>query len=325
MSKVRGLGADEQWEKLRVVATDTRPRVATGWDALDALLHRNSLGPGTMCLFGGRIHTRKTAVILNLIANLLKADVPVGLVGLDEPPHMYVVKLASVLSGVPASQLEIEWESDETEAARQAYMKVAHRLTMTDGSRPSFSSLTKWLDDAEVDTGVRPRVVFIDYLKRLGGRTRFAGKDAEYIPQLAEDLAEWTNQQELVTIAVHHAGKTDEGANRKYHGDQPMTIEQLRFAVDEPADLVFATFRPELDPVGNMTQAQAQAEGIELDEWQDAADRVNAERDKTYLQLLKNRPGTKLERKGIALRSIGESQRMVPTDQEVNESMELQS
>lgn len=322
---VRGLSVHEQLARAEAVATDPRPRVSTGWPALDRLLHRGSLGPGTMCLFGGRIHTRKTAVVLNLIANLLQADVPTGLVGLDEPPHMYVMKLASVLSRMSAADIEIGWDGDASRAARQQYERVAHRLTITEGSRPSFKDLTAWLDAAEVDTGARPRVVFIDYLARLGGRSKFSGKDVEYIPRLAEELAVWTNEQELVTIAIHHAGKTDEGSNRKYHGDQPMTIEQLRFSVDEPADLVFATFRPELDPVGNMSQAQAAAEGIDLDKWQDAADRVLAERDKTYLQLLKNRPGTHLERKGIALRSIGESQLMVPTDMEVDENMELAS
>jgi hypothetical protein len=318
MARFEGLSPEEQWQAWEQVATDPRPRVATGWVSLDALLHRQSFGPGTLVILGGRMHTRKTAVMMNLIVNMLQARVPVGLVGLDEAPSMYVAKLASVITGRSHTELEEAWNEPSMRAVRDTYFSLTEgQLTITRGSRPSFDQLSGWLEVATVSTA-RPRVVFIDYLSRLA-RGKYAGKNTEHIPQLAEDLAEWTNQNELVTIVLHQVGRTDEGTNRKYHGDQPLTAEQLKYGGEEPADIVLGTFRPALDPIGNMTQDQAQAEGVDLDEWQEKADRVVATRDLTYLQLLKNRPGTQLAPKGIALRSVGLSQLMVPVDEQVGE------
>ena len=258
------------------------------------------------------MHTRKTATMMNLIANMLSEGVPVGLVGLDEAPHMYVAKLASVITGISHSHLEEEWRSPEMKEHRETYMEATRNFSISKGSRPTFDSLNTWMEMCDV-SAARPRVVFIDYLSRLA-RGRYAGKNAEHIPQLAEDLAVWTNENELVTIALHQVGRTDEGNNRKYHGDQPLTAEQLKYGGEEPADLVFGTFRPANNPMGNMTWDQAEAENIDPEAWQEAVDRVEATRDMTYFQLLKNRPGTRLEPRGIGLRSLGESQRMRPLE-----------
>lgn len=280
---------------------------------MDALLHRYSLGPGTLCLLGGRMHTRKTAVMMNLVANLLEAQVPVGLVGLDEAPHMYTAKLASVISGVSHSELEEAWDSPDTKEAQGQYMEATSGLlSVSRGTRPSFADLNSWLEMCEV-TAARPRVVFIDYLSLLA-RAKYTKGEAERILRLTEDLQVWTADNEVVTIALHQVGRTDEGANRRYHGDQPLTAEQLKYGGEEMADLVFGTFRPALNPIGNMSWDQADAEGIDPEAWQEHVDRVEATRDMTYLQLLKNRPGTKLCPQGIALRSVGETQRMYPLE-----------
>lgn len=259
------------------------------------------------------MHTRKTATAVNLIANMLQAGVPVGLVGLDEAPHMYTAKLASVLTGLSHSYLEEEWDSPETKLAHDTFMDATSGLlSISRGTRPDFAGLNDWLELCEV-TAARPRVVFIDYLSLLA-RAKFTKGEAERILRLAEDLQVWTADNELVVIALHQVGRTDEGNNRKYHGDQPLTAEQLKYGGEEMADLVFGTFRPALNPLGNMTWDQAEAEGVEPDKWQEAVDRVEATRDMTYLQLLKNRPGTKLAPRGVALRSVGESQKMRPLE-----------
>jgi hypothetical protein len=250
---------------------------------------------------------------MNLIANMLQDGVPVGLLGLDEAPHMYVAKLASVLTGVSHSVLEEGWEDPEHKAHRETYMAATEGLlSISRGVRPSFVEMTTWLDMCEV-TAARPRVVFIDYLSLLA-RAKYTKGEAERILRLAEDLQVWTNENEVVTVALHQVGRTDEGNNRKYHGDQPLTPEQLKYGGEEMADLVFGTFRPALNPIGNMTWDQAEAESIDPDAWQEHVDRVEATRDMTYVQLLKNRPGTKLCQQGIALRSVGETQKMRPLE-----------
>jgi hypothetical protein len=75
-----------------------------------------------------------------------------------------------------------------------------------------------------------------------------------------------------------------------------------------------------------MTYDQAQQYmGDKFDEetFADAVQRVNKYRDSTFLQLLKNRPGTRTNEKGIELKSQGESMKMIPASETIDEQMGL--
>jgi hypothetical protein len=253
------------------------------------------------------MHTRKTAVALNLAANMLEAGVPVGWAGLDEAPHMYVAKLASVFTQIPHTELDELWDTPDMENVRQLYLSKTKYLAMTKGHRPSLDALSDWLEMCDV-AGFLPKVVFIDYLALLE-RNKFDGKDTSRIPRLAEELQVWTNKHELVTIVLHQVGRQYDSTSR-YHGSSPVTPEQLMYGGEQQADIILATYRPALDPIGNMTWEEAEAEGIDHDEWLKRSDRVIAYRDDTMLQLIKNRPGVHLHPQGLRLRSVGLSQKM---------------
>ena len=288
-----------------------RPRVASGWPKLDSLLRKQSFGPGTLCFLAGRMHTRKTAVMVNLVANMLEAQVPVGLVGLDEAPYMYVSKVASALTGEPHVELDDAWLADRPriDALSPKYLAAATNLSLTIGHRPSLDGLTEWLDLEALRMGKEIRVVFIDYLS-LVERAAYSGKDATRIPQLCEELQVWTNKHALVTIALHQVGRTDDSSLKRYHGSTPITPEQLMYGGEQQADIILGTYRPALDPVGQMSQEEATSQGIALLDWQEKRDRVQALHDVTMLQLIKNRPGVHLDAQGIKLRSLGFSQKM---------------
>lgn len=308
---VSGISVTEQlalWER---EATDTRPRVASGWLALDSLLRKQSFGPGTLALLAGRLHTRKTAVMVNLIAHMLQAGVPTGLVGLDEAPFMYVSKIASALTGEPHVHLDEAWVSNPTlmDKVKVEYLLAATSLSLTLGHRPSLDELTEWLEMESIRLGSPIRVVFIDYLSLLE-RAKFSGKDTTRIPQLCEELQVWTNRHDLVTIVLHQVGRQDDSVFRRYHGSTPITPEQLMYGGEQQADIILATYRPALDPEGNLSQEEAISQGIDVTDWMAKRDRVLAYRDDTMLQLIKNRPGVSLDPSGIRLRSVGFSQRM---------------
>lgn len=303
-----GLTADEQWDVFKAVGTDSRPRVASGFSKLDQLLSRQSFGPGTFVILGGRMHTRKTAVAANLIVNMLKQGVPVGLMALDEATNSYVGKLASVMTQRPHTEIDDLWGTPAMDQVEKVYKQEAAKLSLTRGFRPSFDEMSAWMENWSTRMGERPRVVFIDYLALLE-RDKFHGKDATRIPRLCEELQVWTNENEVVTIALHQVGRQDD-TSKRYHGDKPMTAEQLMYGGEQQADIILATYRPANDPIGQLTQDEALDEGVDAAEWQRHADRVVAHKQDTFLQLLKNRPGTKLDFRGVQLRSVGESQRM---------------
>ena len=92
-----------------------------------------------------------------------------------------------------------------------------------------------------------------------------------------------------------------------------MSLEGLKYGGEEIADIVLATYRPALSPVGNMSwdmARQFKGDKYSKDDWFEATERVARYKDYTFLQLLKNRPGTHVDEKGIPLRSKGESMQM---------------
>lgn len=317
MTKFQGMGADEQLAEWEATATDPRPRAGSGIEPLDDLLNRRSFGAGELVILGGRMHTRKTGVACNIIVNMLAAGVPVGLVGLDESPAMYVAKLASVMTGVAHTTLGENWDAPQFRKVREQYKAAAQNLSVTKGYRPGFDQLSGWLDTALV----RPRVVVIDYLTLLA-RAKFQKGNTERIQNLAEDLQVWTNDHEVTTIVLHQVGRSDDTAKR-YHGDTPMTPEQLMYGGEQVADIILSTFRPSLEPVGNMTERQALAEGFTTEEWETKVQMVEDYRDITMLQLTKNRPGIELKFRGLPLRSAGQSQRMTAIEDTVGQDMRL--
>lgn len=255
---------------------------------------RGAAHPGEMVVLGGRKGTRKTCVALTWTAHLLRQGVPVGFLTLDESLPMYVVKLMSALYQTSSEYIETNWEVADVQELRERYKQEAAGLTMSRGVRPNLAALQSWLDLADIDSE-RPRVVFCDYGSLLD---KGWGKENERVARLFEDLKTWTEANDLVTIVLHQAGRTDEGVSKKYHGDTPMTAEGLLYGGEQQADIILATYRPALNMLGNMSMDIAQmvlGDSFDEEKWQDAVRRVSKYKYSTMLQLLKNRPSTKGE------------------------------
>jgi replicative DNA helicase len=324
VGSLKALSVDDQLGLWSDAVLDPRGAVRLGWPAVDAALRRGGLSPSNLVILGGRTRTRKTTVTVNLIANMLLAGHAVGLVGLDEAPWQYAAKVASAMTGYSHVWLEQNWGSPEAQEARTAYLERGRHLTLSQGYRPHTEALSAFLDMAEV-TANRPEVVFLDYTG-LMSRGRFAGKDVERIPKLVEDLQVWTNEQQVVTVILHQVGRLE----ARYDGDTPMDLTYLKYGGEEMADIVFATYRPALDRVGNMTEPEAKA--YMGDQWDEDLffahrNRVKNYQASTFFQVLKNRPGLDPPPEllhGIELVSQGESMRMVPSEKDVDDAMRLE-
>lgn len=307
--------AVKEWET-RVL--DPRPRVRTGYPSMDALLNRGGFAPGELVILAGRTRTRKTTVTLNIIANMLREGVKVGFVGLDEPPASYVAKLASVLVDVPHMELEDRWHDEDVRERLAEYKRLTSNFSITKGYRPDFGDLTKWLrmhEDFDDEGGIQ--VVFLDYISLLT-RDKYAGAEVQRISRLIEELQVWTSEQGVVTVALHQVGRMDEGSGGRYHGDTPMSLEGLKYGGEEIADVVMSTYRPSLDPVGNLDLEDAYAHFPQtwsqdkvVEAWTLAKGRVKKYEYSTFVQLLKNRPGTEVSTKGVELYSPTTAMRMV--------------
>jgi len=316
-----GIPVAAQLSALEQRALDSRPVMSSPFPALNAFLHRGGLHPGELVVLGGRKGTRKSAVMLNWAVHLLRLGVPVGILTLDESLAMYVSKLMSVVTKAPSETLEEPktWDSEAMMRARKQYEEVASGLTLSAGVRPDFTNLQEWLEFSDME-GERPRVVFCDYTSLL---VHYRTRESERVPRLFEELQVWTKDNDLVTVALHQAGRTDEGVSKKYHGDTPMTAEGLLYGGEQQADVILACYRPALNPLGNMSQGIAElvmGDSFDEEKWQDACAHVKRYARSTFLQLLKNRPSTKGEWfEGCELYSPNESQYMEEKGEGVND------
>jgi replicative DNA helicase len=293
---------------------DDRGTIPTGYGGLDGLLRRGGLAPQTLALLGGRLSTRKTTTVMNIAANMLDGGAMVGLVGLDGSlSNNYISRLYSTWSGFTVDHIEETWNTQEAEEHKQRFMDWAKNFIFYNGPRrPDMPDLTNWLLETEVSTGQRISVVLIDYVG-LMRRGKYDGNDQVRIPRLIEDIKIWTDQEDLITIALHQVARMDEGSGVRYHGHHPMTVAGMKFGGEDVADIVLATYRPTLNPVGHMDFEMAQErEGSRFthEDWEKVVALCERTKDLTYLQLLKNRPGTKIDERGICLRSLGETMKM---------------
>lgn len=301
---------------------DTRPSVPTGFESMDSLLRRGGLLPGTLALLGGRTGTRKSTIIENMMVSMAEANIPVGLVGLDEQPWQYVVSLMSVVTGRSRDWVEQVWDEPEGRELKRDWRRYRGRLHLFTPRKPDIEQLKAAVEMTAVGESEAPAVLFIDYLNKLSRDKRYGYQEVNRIPRLVEELAEWSTDSGVAVVVLHQLGRNDEfgGTNNRNAGHLPVTLAQLKYGGEEDADLVFGTYRPAMDPVGNMPMDVAKmslGDRFDEDEYWEARSRVKKYAKSTFLQLLKNRPGTHREERGIELLSpLDDSLRMVEREAE---------
>lgn len=296
---------------------DPSKSLPTGIGALDSLLRRGGLMPGNFAILGGRTGTRKSTTMLNIAMNMAKEGIPVAIWGIDEPPWLYVAKLLSVFSGRSQDYIEEMWDEIDGRDIQNAYRDFARgRIHLYTGRRPGPDHLGQTLDGPGTLGGNVPRVIFIDYIGAMTREGKYGYAENSRIPLLVEELQLWSSETGCAVVALHQLSRNDEfgGTNNRNAGHIPVTKAQLRQAGEEQADLVLGTYRPTLDPIANMAVEQAKqvlGDRFDEEEYHQRRSVAKTHRTHTYLQLLKNRPGTHEETSGIILDSPDDSLRMV--------------
>jgi hypothetical protein len=249
-----------------------------------------------------------------MMVSMAQANIPVGLVGLDEQPWQYTLSLMSAMSGRSRDWIEQRWDEPDGQAVRDEWKGLARgRVHLFSGRKPGIEDMQSQLDMADMGDSRAPSVLFIDYLNKLTRAKEYGWQENTRIPRLVEHLAEWSTDTGLIVVALHQLSRNDEfgGANARNAGHLPVTLAQLKFGGEEDADIVFGTYRPANDPLGNMSIDVAKlvlGDRFDEEDYFRATNRVKKYQESTFLQLLKNRPGTHREERGIELKSsLGDS------------------
>jgi hypothetical protein len=244
-----------------------------------------------------------------MLVSMAAGGYPVGFVGLDEQPWQYVVSALSVWTGRSRDWVEEVWDEPEGQKLRADWREFARgRVHIFGGRRPNIEHLNAGMEMAAMGNASAPRVLFVDYLDLLSRDKKYGYKQQDRLVMLVEEMKVWAVEAGVAVVVLHQLSRTDEygGANNRNAGHIPATLTQMKYGGEEPADIVFGTYRPTMNPLAQMEAGVAkQVLGQAFDEdWFYEIRGIAAKtRESTFLQLLKNRPGTHREERGIELLS----------------------
>lgn len=215
-------------------------RIYTGIPQFDEAMR--GLAPGELMLVVGYAHSGKTVFTTQVL--LHNHDKRVAVFTPDETRVLVLVKMASILHGVSAEEIE------ERLAAGDSFMEELLRDVARDHF-PHFAVFDEITDLALMDQaldecvevwgGEQPQLVVIDYAGLVTG----AGED---IPSIMNSIKAWGKRREVPLIVLHQASRTAGAAGKKlgmdsgsYGGEQQATFligvrrkrEQYQALIDE--------------------------------------------------------------------------------------------
>jgi len=173
-------------------------RIYLGFPDLDAQMR--GIAPSELCLINGYSHSGKTLFLLQiLVAN---ADKPVIYFCPDEPRTLTLIKLACVMHGIDANELERNIaRADEQsirllrETAQQQFPKLAvfdQMMTLND--------MEKALSEV-ADLWGQPALMVFDYLELLQG----GGED---VPSKANTIKAFGKRHNIPLLVLHQSSRT---------------------------------------------------------------------------------------------------------------------
>lgn len=223
-------------------AQSPHERIYTGFTDLDREMR--GIAAGEMCLVIGYSHSGKTLTMLQmLIANRNKNViyfVP------DEPRTLVLIKLACVLHGVNAIDLERQVAADEPEAIellKNTAVEWFPNLAVFDQSM-ALSDMEKAMAEVSDMWGQKPDLVVFDYLELLQG----GGED---VPSKANTLKAWGRRHDVPLLVLHQTSRSS-GADGKR-----MTISSGSFGGEQQATHIIGVRRKRFEIESQIRELEA--------------------------------------------------------------------
>lgn len=208
-------------------------RIYLGFKELDTEMR--GIAPSELCLINGYSHSGKTLFLLQiLVAN---ADKPVIYFCPDEPRTLTLIKLACVMHGVDANDLERRIANADQQAiallretAQQHFPKLAvfdQMMTLNDMEKAMSEVSDLW---------GQPALMVFDYLELLQG----GGED---VPSKANTIKAFGKRHNIPLLVLHQSSRTAGADGKKmtissgaYGGEQQAThivgVRRKKFEIE---------------------------------------------------------------------------------------------
>jgi KaiC/GvpD/RAD55 family RecA-like ATPase len=202
-------------------AQSPQERIYTGIQPIDAEMR--GIAPGEMCELMGYSHSGKTLVLLEILKQ--NRDRNVLYFCPDEPRTLTLIKLACVLHGIDALDLERRVSADDVDAIgllRSTALEHFPHLAVFD-EPISLSDMDRAVGEVRDAWGRKEDFVVLDYLELLNG----GGDD---VPSKANNLKSWGRVQDVPFLVLHQTSRSSGADGRSlsissgaYGGEQQAT------------------------------------------------------------------------------------------------------
>ncbi len=195
------------------------PNIIAGADALDAFLHRQHhgdarewwplgpdgfapyrFGPGSLYVVAAAPGRYKTALLLNWVTNILRAepDLRAVIANAESPPDDLIARMAANLTGVPYGAMLDGVQGDERHLARlgeasDTLADVMGRVTFIDDASPTLDAIAAAAEATDA------RLILIDYLQCLAPPE--GTRDGEAIKEIMRGVVTLAKQGRGILLA----------------------------------------------------------------------------------------------------------------------------
>ena len=241
-------------------AQSPHERIYTGFADLDREMR--GIAAGEMCLVIGYSHSGKTLTLLQMLIE--NRDKNVVYFVPDEPRTLVLIKLACVMHGVNAIDLERQIAADNPEAIellKNTATQHFPNLAVFDQSM-ALSDMEKSFAEVTDLWGQKPDLVVFDYLELLQG----GGED---VPSKANTLKAWGRRHDVPLLVLHQTSRSSGSDGKR------LTISSGAFGGEQQATHIIGVRRKRFE-----IEAQ-------IRELQEKVDKSASERAMEQLDLLK--------------------------------------
>ena len=280
---------NQQAEEYERYAQEEFARVPTGYKCLDDnVLRGGGLAPGDVMMVVARSEVGKSFYLQNLLRHIASNGTPVLDISLEMTVAQKFQRMACIHWDLDPTLFEEEVKRggpaayDYLDQYEKDFPKlVVYKPRKRDGA--TWEAFDRAMDRYVKAYGEKPRVVAIDFLGLVAG-DRFDGKSGDSIPKNAQRAESWADAHEVSLLLLHQTGRANEGnPMKRNHGHIPLTMEDLMYGGEQNADYIIGLYRPDREPPPDKPRNS--------DEYREWEQRVHAERNNVYVQVLKNRHG----------------------------------
>lgn len=273
---------NESFEDLRRRIRDKgNTGIRTGFQFLDSLHIQN----GNLAVLGGRPATGKTALMLNIVANILKQDnpTPTLIFSLEMTRGELVSRLISSISGVSASNLRngviLASDRAKIESAYAFLMeksKLFHIVDKADMNYLQMLSITRKFKH-RYNIGL----VFVDYLQLLKPVSKKTSREQE-VAEVSRSLKEIAKDLDCAVFALAQLNRETEKENRP---PRPSDLRESG-SIEQDADYIMILSR-----VMETTHINSSGTEEKITTY-NVPDNINIDNPTIKVHLLKNRHGS---------------------------------